>query len=185
MKYPTPSEEDFYVGLLTATFWFDDAFQLNLEAMGFARTTRMESFVIVNIAAGEQKAIDIAKRLGISRQAVSKILKDFEARGWITVREDPDDRRAQIVSFSDAFAPRAEICAKIIHGIVRELEERIGRKLVNTMRKALARNWREPPTLEELRSIATPHISDRPQTRSKMGHVEHSLDYADEDAPQA
>ena len=144
----SPSSDDTFFGdLLGAMYWFDNAFQINLEAMGFERTTRAETFVILNIADGEQKAIEIAKNLGISRQAISQILKDFEARGWITVQADPNDRRARIVRFSQNFAARGEMCAQIIRGIIHELEERIGKQLVDALRAALAADWGDPPRL--------------------------------------
>ena len=147
MKIPAPLEEHFFARLLNATYWFDDAFQLNSGVHGLQRTTRMESFVIVHIAAGEHRAIEIAKNLGVSRQAISHIMKDFEEKGWITVREDPTDRRAHIVSFSESFAKRGELCAQIVRGIVRELEHRIGKPTVDTLRAALAADWGEPPQL--------------------------------------
>lgn len=148
MKIPAPLEEHFFARLLNATYWFDDAFQINSEAVGLARTSRMESFVIVHIAAGEQRAIEIAKNLGVSRQAISHILKAFEERGWITVREDPTDRRAHIVSFSESFAKRGDMCAQIVRGVVRELETRIGKSTVDVLRAALALDWGEPPQLD-------------------------------------
>ena len=151
MKVDALPEEHFFATLLNATYWFDDAFQLNMEEMGFARMTRMESFVIVNIAAGEQRAIEIARKLGVTRQAISQILKDFEERGWITVRQDPTDRRARIVSFSDPFAKHGRMCAQIVRGLVRELEGRIGTKAVDAFRSALAADWGEPPLLTIVR----------------------------------
>lgn len=154
MKIPAPLEEHFFARLLNATYWFDDAFQINSEAVGLERTSRMESFVIVHIAAGEQRAIEIAKNLGVSRQAISHIMKDFEERGWITVREDPTDRRAHVVSFSESFAKKGDMCAQIVRGIVRELEQRIGKQTVDMLRAALAADWGEPPQLNLVRTTS-------------------------------
>ena len=151
MDESLPPVESFFADLLSATYWFDDAFQVNLEAMGFERTSRAESFVLLNIASGEQRAIEIAKNLGMSRQAISQILKEFEARGWITVTPDPTDRRARIVSFSESFAERGEMCSQIINGIVRVLEERIGKAMVDAIRAAVGRRWGDPPRLTETR----------------------------------
>lgn len=154
MKIPAPLEEHFFARLLNATYWFDDAFQINSEAVGLERTSRMESFVLVHIAAGEQRAIEIAKNLGVSRQAISHIMKDFEKKGWITVRDDPTDRRAHIVSFSESFAKKGDMCAQIVRGIVRELELRIGKPTVDMLRATLAADWGAPPQLNFTRTPA-------------------------------
>lgn len=170
MKIPAPLEEHFFARLLNATYWFDDAFQINSEAVGLERTSRMESFVIVHIAAGEQRAIEIAKNLGVSRQAISHIMKDFEERGWITVREDPTDRRAHIVSFSESFAKKGDMCAQIVRGIVRELEQRIGKQGVDMLRAALGADWGEPPQLNLVRATSNgkrePRNGRRPTSHS-------------------
>ena len=161
MKIPAPLEEHFFASLLNATYWCDDAFQINLEARGFDRTSRMESFVLINIAAGEQRAIDIARNLGVSRQTISLILKEFEARGWVTTTEDPTDRRARIVSFSSAFEKRAKLCSQIVRGIVRELERRLGKPMVDTLRATLAADWGKPPQLDRNGQSATPRPRQR------------------------
>ena len=146
-KHSSASEEHFFANLLNSMYWFDDAFQVNLESMGLERTSRVESFVLLNISAGEQRAIEIAKNIGVTRQAISQILKDFEERGWIAVTADPTDGRARIVNFSESFAERGEMCSQIIRGIVRELEDRIGKSMVDTLRVALASEWGDPPRL--------------------------------------
>src|SRR3546814_4558823 len=91
-------DESIFAGLMNAVNWFDEAFQNSLEAAGYARTTRVESFVIVNIAAGRQRPADIARNLGVSRQAISQILKAFAQRGWIETLPDPNHRSEEHTS---------------------------------------------------------------------------------------
>src|SRR3546814_14977977 len=98
MKERAVADESIFAGLMNAVNWFDEAFQNSLEAAGYARTTRVESFVIVNIAAGRQRPADIARNLGVSRQAISQILKAFAQRGWIETLPDPKHGNAQIRS---------------------------------------------------------------------------------------
>ncbi|TAK97949.1 MAG: MarR family transcriptional regulator [Rhodospirillaceae bacterium] len=145
MKMRPLSVERFFTSLLNATYWFDDAFQLSLEASGLERTTRAESFVIVNIAAGERRAIQIAQNLGVSRQAISQIIKDMERRGIIVSHQDPNDGRARVVSFSKSFEEHGDICSKIVTGIVRELEQRLGKVAIDRFRSTLAADWGQPP----------------------------------------
>lgn len=147
MKEEQAADESIFAGLMNAVNWFDEAFQNSLEAAGYARTTRVESFVIVNIAAGRQRPADIARNLGVSRQAISQILKAFTQRGWIETLPDPNHGKAQIVTFSAAFAERAELCGHIINGIVRELEQRIGGAAVNALKLSMTADWGTPPQI--------------------------------------
>ncbi|WP_313808889.1 helix-turn-helix domain-containing protein [Sphingobium sp.] len=156
MKEGQAADESIFVGLMNAVNWFDEAFQNSLEAAGYARTTRVESFVIVNIAAGRQRPADIARNLGVSRQAISQILKAFAERGWIVTRPDPNHGKAQIVMFSAAFSERAELCGHIITGIVRELEQRIGGAAVEALKLSMTADWGTPPR------ITIPAIGEAP-----------------------
>src|SRR3546814_4103662 len=108
MKERAVADESIFAGLMNAVNWFDEAFQNSLEAAGYARTTRVESFVIVNIAAGRQRPADIARNLCVSRQAISQILKAFAQRGWIETLPHPNHGTALITTFSAAFLDRAE-----------------------------------------------------------------------------
>lgn len=147
MKEGQAADESIFAGLMNAVNWFDEAFQNSLEAAGYARTTRVESFVIVNIAAGRQRPADIARNLGVSRQAISQILKAFAQRGWIETLPDPNHGKAQIVTFSAAFSERAGLCGHIISGIVRELEQRIGVAAVNALKLSMTADWGTPPQI--------------------------------------
>ncbi len=66
------------VPLLQAFYWFDDGLQAHLQARGWAHVTRPQSMVMVNIVTGIRRPSDIARNLGVSRQAVSAYLKEDE-----------------------------------------------------------------------------------------------------------
>lgn len=141
------------LGLMRGVYWFDDALQDALAAQG-VRLTRAESFVIINLMLGERRAINIAKKLGVSRQAISQILQGLETRGYVTVTQDPTDPRARIASYSATFDPHAEMCAKIIRASERELERRIGKQTFAGLRKALAADWGPSPKVAETSTSA-------------------------------
>jgi DNA-binding MarR family transcriptional regulator len=138
------------MNLLSAVYWFDDAVQANLEAQGFPRMSRAVSFILLNIAQGEHRAFNICKNLGISRQAVSQLLRGLRDRGLLSVRQDPEDRRSQIVDFSAKFAKQGAACAEILVQLETELGKRVGPDNLRVMRRALAADWGPPPTLHYL-----------------------------------
>ncbi|HKT72664.1 MAG TPA: helix-turn-helix domain-containing protein [Steroidobacteraceae bacterium] len=136
------------LGLMRGVYWFDDALQDALASKG-VRLTRAESFVIINLMLGERRAINIARKLGVSRQAISQILRGLEARGYVTITQDPTDPRARIASYSATFDPHAQMCAKIIRASERELARRIGKQAFAGLREALAADWGPSPKAAE------------------------------------
>src|SRR3546814_19014450 len=69
---------------------------------------------------------------------------------WSSDVFSSDLGKAQIVTFSAAFSERAELCGHIIHGIVHELEQRIGIASVNALKLSMPADWGTPPRIEGL-----------------------------------
>jgi DNA-binding MarR family transcriptional regulator len=136
--------------MLRAVYWYCDALQDNLEAQGYPRTTRAIAFVLLNIAQGEHRAINIAKNLGISRQAVSQMLVELKNRDILIDREDPLNRRSRIVDFSEAFATQGAACAEILTMLDAEISRRVGQEPFKAMEYALARSWGTAPIFGRL-----------------------------------
>ncbi|HKY82158.1 MAG TPA: MarR family transcriptional regulator [Sphingobium sp.] len=135
-------------------YWFHDALQAAFESNGLFAITRAQAFVISNILAGEYKASNIAKNLGVSRQAVSQTLMELERIGCIELAPDPSDKRSRIVTLSAEFADHGETCAHIFDALEEELGRRIGqRKLVN-LRESVEAEWGEPPQIGNLAAAA-------------------------------
>lgn len=156
-------EHRFYVNLLQAASWFDDAFGQNIEAAGFQRPTRAETYIFACMAAGKRQATEIARSLGVSRQAISQIIGNLERRGMVISEEDPNDRRARIVRFRVLSSEEGDLAAKILVGIVELLERRVGKEAVDMLRKALAADWGQPPVFDPASDF--PLTVDRPSKR--------------------
>jgi DNA-binding MarR family transcriptional regulator len=56
--------------------------------------------------AGEPTVGEVARELGLSLPAASKLTRDLEDHGLVERREDPSDRRRTVVALSDATARR-------------------------------------------------------------------------------
>lgn len=138
------------LNLLRAVYWYADAMHVNMTAQGYPQMSRAASFLLLNIAQGEHRAIDIARNLGISRQAVSQMLTDLCNRGLLASREDPDNRRSRIVDFSPAFASQGAACAEIMSKLESEISRRVGSDDFKAMGRALAFNWGALPRFGRL-----------------------------------
>lgn len=133
--------EPLLLALLQKVYWLDDAIQDRFESQGAPRATRSDIFMLVNIACGTTNASDIARNLGISRQAVSLKLIDMQKRGMIDVKEDPADRRSKIVSFTESFQANADLCVKFMEDIEATLESAFGKKTMENFYEILCTDW--------------------------------------------
>lgn len=88
------------MNLLRAFYWFDEALQDQFAALGWPRNSRAQSMAMINVEFGVRRSSDIARNLGVTRQAMSQVIKDLNARGMIQILPDPSDRRAQIIQLN-------------------------------------------------------------------------------------
>lgn len=157
-------------------YWLHDALQLALEPNGAPPLTRAQAFVVANMAAGETKAINIARNLGVSRQAISQILGELSHQGIIIVTENPDDRRSRIAKLRPGFDDDGEICNRIIKTLETELEVRIGVKRLKNLYDALEGEWGEPPVSELCKASLASRRQSNPQRKKAFTTDDASIE---------
>ncbi|WP_426031349.1 MarR family winged helix-turn-helix transcriptional regulator [Caulobacter sp. DWP3-1-3b2] len=129
------------LNLLKAVYWFDEALQEGLKAKGWDGLTRAQSLVVMNVATGVTRATDIARNLGVSRQAMSQTLAEMEARGVLRTYEDAGDRRVRRVNFSAESSGIRDDAVRILADLETRLARRIGADQVSALHMALAADW--------------------------------------------
>ena len=140
-------EQDFLLkNLLHAVYWFDEGLQAHLEAADWPRMSRTKSMIMINVADGVTRPIDIAANLGISRQAVHLALEELRGQGLVAITPDPEDRRAKKVSFApDQYGDEMRMSAleslRRIEGVLRK---RLGARLFDQLHKAMRADWKDP-----------------------------------------
>jgi len=138
--------ETLLVPLLQAFFWFDDGLQSYLQAQGWHQVTRPQSMVMANVVIGVHKPSDIARNLGISRQAVHTTINQLVELGMLELRDDNDDRRAKIVAVSQKGRDMGRDADDAMIAMKAELARRIGPKNVDNLIKAFSADWGEAKT---------------------------------------
>lgn len=147
---------DFFLmaGLLQAYYWMDESLQNHLRAEDFADLSRTQSMILTSIADGVTRPAELARRLGVSRQAVQQILADLAQRGLVDLLPDPADARAKIVTYHARGREARKATFRALGRINRILEERIGRGALDELRRVLLDvEWGEP--IEAPRKSAT------------------------------
>ncbi|MGD9946053.1 MAG: MarR family winged helix-turn-helix transcriptional regulator [Burkholderiaceae bacterium] len=83
------------------------------------------------------RIVEIARRMGISKQAVGRMVGELEEAGLVAQRADPADGRATLVSFT----PEGLRYMKRMHRFVRKVEdeyrELVGAEVFSATRRAL------------------------------------------------
>jgi len=132
------------VPLLQAFFWFDESLQNYLRQKGWPAVTRPQSMVMVSIVRGVTRPSDIARDLGVTRQAVHATINGMVEIGLVELIDDPDDRRSKIVAISEQGARMREHAREATTLISEELARRIGPQKLEALRAAMAADWGAP-----------------------------------------
>ncbi|MBY8824410.1 MarR family winged helix-turn-helix transcriptional regulator [Sphingomonas colocasiae] len=135
--------------LLRAYYWFDEALQAGLKQHGWGDVTRSQSLILSNVAFGVRRASQLAKNLGVTRQAISQMLTEMERKELITMSADPSDGRAQIVNFSTRSQGIRDDAMKILNTIEARLGEQLGKRRFEALTEALSRDWGPPAFVDQ------------------------------------
>jgi DNA-binding MarR family transcriptional regulator len=155
------------INLVSAVYWFDEALQAGLDARGWSSVTRSQSLILANLATGVNRAVNLARNLGVSRQAMSQMLAEMEERGLITVAPDPNDKRARVVSFSAQSAGVRDDAIMILKVLEATLATRIGAQRFNALKDAVAADWGASPVEIVAAAAGAPLPPRKPRGRPR------------------
>ena len=130
--------------LIEAVYWVDAAFQKKLADHGLATISRAQSNFFVQLRAGNDSPVEIAKALGISKQAVHATIKDLVAAGMIELKPDPNDGRATIVVPTVEGVALGLEANKMLEEVELLLASNLDKGAVKQLRKILSEDWGEP-----------------------------------------
>ncbi len=79
-----------------------EAGSAELAARGFERIRPIHDFAMHSILAGADTTSELARQLGVSKQAAAKTVAFLEAEGYVTSDADPRDSRRRRLQITDA-----------------------------------------------------------------------------------
>jgi DNA-binding MarR family transcriptional regulator len=83
------------------------------------------------------RGAELAKKLGISKQAVSQLVTELEGWGVVEQIPDPRDGRAKLVRFSKKGEQALLHGLSVLRGLEQELEDKIGKRRMQELHTAL------------------------------------------------
>lgn len=84
------------------------------------------------------RSTELARRAGITKQAVTKVLKELEEAGLVTRIQDQSDGRAQLVRFTESGVEYLLQIHAAIKSIEQEYEQLLGRAQLQQLRGSLS-----------------------------------------------
>lgn len=118
------------VGALLRMAWEEliDELFTKLAAAGFDDLRPVHRSIIRDILVEGLRPTELATRLGLSKQAVNDILRELEAKGYISLGPDPEDGRAKRIVVSDRGRGFATTAARLSRAVGRRWATRVGER---------------------------------------------------------
>ncbi|MEN9684129.1 MAG: hypothetical protein RLZZ427_1880 [Pseudomonadota bacterium] len=136
------------VSLLQGFHWFDSGVQSYLRQRGWPTLTHSQSMVMMNITIGLVRPVEIARNLGISRQAVHVTLGQIAELGMIRFADDPTDKRTKIVVLTEMGEPMRRDAQAAVQIMTDRLAKRIGAPQLAGLIAACGKDWGDPIDFE-------------------------------------
>lgn len=135
--------------ILQGYYWLEDGVRNYVQAQNHPSITRSEGLVMAHVILGNQRPADMARGLGISRQAVHTTIRQMEKKGIVEMNEDPSNRRLRLVQLTETGQQMRNDGMKAMEMILAELGQRIGKRKVAQLSDILATDWGPSLVFEE------------------------------------
>ncbi|ABF53481.1 MarR family winged helix-turn-helix transcriptional regulator [Sphingopyxis alaskensis] len=129
------------IALFQRFCWLDEGLQARLHARGWPDVNRPQSMVMTNIVSGIVRPSDIARNLGVPRQAIHSTINQMVRLGIVRLDVDPDDRRHMIVSFTETGARMCKDAQRAMDALAAQITARIGQDRFDALFDALEADW--------------------------------------------
>ena len=129
------------IALFQRFCWLDEGLQARLHDHGWPDVNRPQSMVMTNIVSGVVRPSDIARNLGVSRQAIHSTINQMVKLGMVRLDVDPDDRRHMIVSLTDLGARMRKDAQRSMDALTAQIADRLGQDRFDALLAALEADW--------------------------------------------
>src|SRR3954470_10388623 len=109
-----------------------------------SRLPRSHALLFPHLDADGTRPAEIARRAGISRQAVGQTVAQMKEQGLVKLAPDPTNRRARLVQPTAKGRKALEPSGSGSNAAEKVLARRIGAARVKSLREALEQDWGTP-----------------------------------------
>jgi DNA-binding MarR family transcriptional regulator len=130
--------------LLDRFRWFDRALLETLRDTLGLEVTSAQSLLFADLPIEGTRQSDLARRLGVSRQAINELVRGLERQGLLEIVPDPDSGRSKLVRPTRRGRKSYRLAVETFAQLEAELRSRIGDRHVDQLRHALESEWGSP-----------------------------------------
>ena len=127
--------------LIARADWFARELEDEISLTEYSDLSPAESRLLAHMAGKPCNMAELARRLGVSQQAVHKTVSGLSGRGILTLTDDPDRGNAKLVLYTDLGRQVNRAGARIIERIEERIATKIGPEALEQLRELLARPW--------------------------------------------
>ncbi|WP_432770175.1 MAG: winged helix-turn-helix transcriptional regulator [Sphingopyxis sp.] len=146
------------IALFQRFCWLDEGLQARLHDHGWPDVNRPQSMVMTNIVSGIVRPSDIARNMGLSRQAIHSTIGQMVKLGIVRLDVDPQDRRHMIVSLTALGAQMRADAQQAMDALTAQISDVLGQKEFDALLAALEADWGDniarEPTPKKRRAAA-------------------------------
>jgi len=113
----------------------------DVSQAGFEGITVAHVNFIGALDCGLTQSSEVARRLGISRQAVHKTARELVAQGFIELKENPARGNQKIIAFTARGEALVSTMRKVLKRMDGALKTRLGAGGLNELERLLAQGW--------------------------------------------
>ncbi|WP_233871301.1 MarR family winged helix-turn-helix transcriptional regulator [Paraburkholderia adhaesiva] len=84
------------------------------------------------------RSTELARRVGVTKQAIGRAVRELEDAGLVTRQDDSADGRAYLVTFTEEGLERLSNIVSAVEALEREYESVLGASTMRHLRRALA-----------------------------------------------
>lgn len=129
------------VGL--ADLWFSKKLLAALEASDHKGYGKSDILMLANLDCGRTFPSELARRIGVSRQAVYKMLKNLEAKRIVALETDSERRNSKVIVITPEGERMIRDAMTLLRGIEQDLRGNLTPKAVDQLRAILEQDWGE------------------------------------------
>jgi DNA-binding MarR family transcriptional regulator len=143
MPLAFPATDNLKQLLLARNEWFARALEREIARSPYAYLTPAEGRLLAHMAGKPSHMAELARRLGVSRQAVHKTVTALAHRGILELAHDPARGNTKLVLYTEKGREVNREGAGLIAGIEARLEARIGAMALEELKAILGADWGE------------------------------------------
>ncbi len=120
-----------------------DELWAGLDAAGFDDVRLVHAPILRNLLIDGLRPSELAEKLGLSRQAVNDLLREFETNGYIRLEPDATDGRAKRITLTDRGWKLGETAADLSRTVGRRWSRQVGHERYAVFEEVLGEIVRE------------------------------------------